>query len=88
MDSLYIIKEFVDDDLQSAVQLPTMVSSSCEWKSKNLAVAQSHMASSQRREGGREGEREKERERERERERETSFFQCHYIVSSIRYSTD
>ena len=43
MGSLYIVKEFVDD-LQSAVQLPTMVSSSCEWKSKDLAVAQSHKA--------------------------------------------
>ena len=41
MGSLYIVKEFVDD-LQSAVQLPTMVSSSCEWKSKDLAVAESH----------------------------------------------
>jgi hypothetical protein len=40
MDSLYIVKDFIDD-LQSAVQLPTMVSSSCEWKSKDLAVAQS-----------------------------------------------
>jgi hypothetical protein len=49
MGSLYIVKEFVDD-LQSAVQLPTMVSSSCEWKSKDLAVAQSHKASRQRRE--------------------------------------
>ena len=46
MGSLYIVKEFVDD-LQSAVQLPTMVSSSCEWKSKDLAVAQSHKASSE-----------------------------------------
>jgi hypothetical protein len=27
-----------------------MVSSSCEWKFKDLAVAQSHMASRQRRE--------------------------------------
>jgi hypothetical protein len=49
MGSLYIIKEFVDE-LQSAIQLPTMVSSSCEWKSKDLAVAQSHKASKQRRE--------------------------------------
>jgi hypothetical protein len=48
MGSLYIVKEFIDD-LQSTVQLPTMVSNSCEWKSKDLAVAQSHMAS--RREG-------------------------------------
>ena len=47
MGSLYIVKEFVDD-LQSAVQLPTMVSSSCEWKSKDLAVAQSHKASRQK----------------------------------------
>ena len=39
MGSLYTVKGFVDD-LQSAVQLPTMVSS-CEWKSKDLAVAQS-----------------------------------------------
>jgi hypothetical protein len=44
MDSLYIVKEFIDD-LQSAVQFPTMVSSSCEWKYKDLAVAQSHTAS-------------------------------------------
>lgn len=35
---------------QSVVQLPTVVSSSCEWKSKDLAVAQSHKASRQRRE--------------------------------------
>ena len=49
MGSLYIVKEFVDD-LQSAVQLPTMVSSSCEWKSKDLAVAQSHRAESKERE--------------------------------------
>jgi hypothetical protein len=33
MGSLYIVREFVDD-LQSAAQFPTMVSSSCEWKSK------------------------------------------------------
>jgi hypothetical protein len=49
MESLYIVKESVDD-LQSAVQLPTVVSSSCEWKSKDLAVAQSHKASRQRKE--------------------------------------
>jgi hypothetical protein len=49
MDSLYIVKEFIDD-LESAVQLPTMVSSNCEWKSKGLAVVQSHMASRRRRE--------------------------------------
>jgi hypothetical protein len=48
MGSLYI-RGFVDD-LQFVVQLPTMVSSSCEWKSKDLAVAQSHKLSSQRRE--------------------------------------
>ena len=47
MGSLYIVKEFVDD-LQSVVQLLTMVSSSCEWKSKDLAVVQSHKASRQR----------------------------------------
>jgi hypothetical protein len=35
--SLYIVREFVDD-LQSIVQLPSMVSSSCEWKSKDQAV--------------------------------------------------
>jgi hypothetical protein len=29
LGSLYIVKEFIDD-LESAVQLPTMVSSSCE----------------------------------------------------------
>jgi hypothetical protein len=45
MGILYIVREFVDD-LQSVVQLPTMVNSSCEWKSKDLAVAQSHKASS------------------------------------------
>jgi hypothetical protein len=49
MGCLYIVKEFVDD-LQSSVQLLTMVSSSCEWKSKDLAVAQSHTANRQRRE--------------------------------------
>jgi hypothetical protein len=49
MGSLYIVKEFADG-LQSEVQLPTMVSSSCEWKSKGLAVAQSHTASRGRRE--------------------------------------
>jgi hypothetical protein len=38
MSSLDIVREFVDD-LQSVVQLPTTVSSSCEWKSKDLAVA-------------------------------------------------
>jgi hypothetical protein len=42
MGGLYIVKEFIDD-LQSTVQLPTMVST--EWKSKDLAVAQSHTAS-------------------------------------------
>jgi hypothetical protein len=46
--SLYIVRAFIDD-LQSAVQLPTVVSSSYEWKSKDLAVVQSHMASRQRR---------------------------------------
>ena len=46
MGSLYIVRKFVDD-LQSIVQLPTMVSSSYEWKSKDLAVAQSHKASRQ-----------------------------------------
>jgi hypothetical protein len=66
MGGLCIVKEFVDD-LQSAVQLPTTVSSSCEWKSKDLAVAQSHTAIRRRREG------------ERERERESSFFQCPYV---------
>jgi hypothetical protein len=49
MGSLYIVKDFVDD-LQSVVHLPTMVSSSCEWKSKDLAVTQSHTTSRQRRE--------------------------------------
>jgi hypothetical protein len=62
MGGLYIVKEFVDN-LQSAVQLPTLVSRSCEWKSKDLTVAQSHTASSRRR----------ERERRREGERETVF---------------
>jgi hypothetical protein len=47
MGSLYIVREFVDD-LQSAVQLPAMVSSSCKWKSKDLAVAQSHKANRRR----------------------------------------
>jgi hypothetical protein len=47
MGSLYIVREFVYD---LTVQLPTMVSSSCEWKFKDLAVAQSHMANCQRRE--------------------------------------
>jgi hypothetical protein len=42
---VYIVRELVDD-LQSVVQFPTMVSSSCEWKSKDLAVTQSHKASS------------------------------------------
>jgi hypothetical protein len=49
MGSLNILSECVDD-LQSVVQLPTMVSNSCEWKSKDLAVAQSHKVSRQRRE--------------------------------------
>ena len=49
MGSFYIVKE-LDDDLQSAVQLPTMVRSSSEPKSKDLAVAQSHKASRRRRE--------------------------------------
>jgi hypothetical protein len=49
MGSLYKVKEFIDD-LQSEVQLPTMISSSCEWKSKDLAVALSHKASRQGRE--------------------------------------
>jgi hypothetical protein len=44
MGSLYIVKEFVDD-LQPAVQLPIMVSNSCEWKSKALTGVQSHKAS-------------------------------------------
>jgi hypothetical protein len=46
MGSLSIAKEFIDD-LQSAVQFPTMVS---EWESKDLAVPQSHTASRRRRE--------------------------------------
>jgi hypothetical protein len=49
MDSLYRVREFVDE-LKSVVQLPTMVSNSCEFKSQDLAVAQSHKASRQRRE--------------------------------------
>ena len=49
MGSLYTVKEFVDD-VQSTVQLPTDVISSCEWKSKHLAVAQSPKASRRRRE--------------------------------------
>ena len=49
MSSLYIVREFVDD-LQSVVQLSTMVSSSCEWESKDLAVAQSHNSSRRKRE--------------------------------------
>jgi hypothetical protein len=49
MGSLNIVKYFIDD-LESAVQLPTMVNSSCEWESKDLAVAQSQMASSRRKE--------------------------------------
>ena len=40
-----------------------MVSSSCEWKSKDLAVAQSLTASRRRREGGMEGGRKREGER-------------------------
>ena len=51
MGSLCIVKEFVDD-LQSVVQLPTMVTISCEWKSEDLAVVQSH---TQAGEGEREG---------------------------------
>jgi hypothetical protein len=47
MGDLYIVKEFIDD-LQSVVQLPTMFSSSCKWKSKDLAVAQSHKGSKRR----------------------------------------
>jgi hypothetical protein len=39
MGSLYIAREF-SDDLQSVVQLLTMASNSCEWKSKYLAVPQ------------------------------------------------
>jgi hypothetical protein len=46
MGILYIVKEFLDD-LQSTVQLSTMVSSSREWKSKDLAVTQSHKANVQ-----------------------------------------
>jgi hypothetical protein len=48
MGNFYIVKKFVDD-LQSVVQLPTMVSSSCECKSKDLAVAQYNTASRRRR---------------------------------------
>jgi hypothetical protein len=48
MGSHHIVRGFVDD-LQSAVQLPTMVSSSYEWKYKYLAVAQSHKANGWRR---------------------------------------
>jgi hypothetical protein len=46
MDSLYIVKEFVDD-LQSVVQLPTMVGSSCEWEvqgSSSYSVPQGKQA--------------------------------------------
>jgi hypothetical protein len=43
MGSLCIVREFVDD-LQSTVQLPTMLSSCCEWKSKDLAVPQGKQA--------------------------------------------
>jgi hypothetical protein len=52
MGSLCIVMEFADA-LQSVVQLPTMVSSSCEWKSNDLTVA--HKASMRRRERLREG---------------------------------
>lgn len=38
------------DDLQTVVQLPTIVSSSCEWEFKDLAIAHSHKASSKRKE--------------------------------------
>jgi hypothetical protein len=48
MGSLYILREFVDD-LQFVVQLPNNGNCSCEWKSKDLAVAQFHEASRQRR---------------------------------------
>jgi hypothetical protein len=47
MGSLYIVREFVDD-LQSVVQLPNNDHISCEWKSQDLAVSQSHKASRQR----------------------------------------
>jgi hypothetical protein len=49
MGSLYIVRKIVDD-LQSVVQLPTMVSSSWKWKTQDLAVTWTHNASSQRRE--------------------------------------
>jgi hypothetical protein len=62
MGSLYMVREFVDD-LQSVVQLSTMVSSSCEWESKDLAVAQSHNSS----------------RRKRERESKSSFLQCPHV---------
>ena len=45
MGSLCVVREFVDN-LQSVVQLPKN-SSSCGWKSKDLAVAQSQEASLQ-----------------------------------------
>ena len=46
MDSLYIVREFVDD-LQSIVQLPNNGQQQLGWKSKDLAVAQYHEASRQ-----------------------------------------
>ena len=46
MDSLYIVREFVDD-LQSIVQLPNNGQQQLGWKPKDLTVAQSHEASSQ-----------------------------------------
>jgi hypothetical protein len=48
MGSLFIVTKFIDD-LQSVVQLPVMVGRNCEWMFKDLAVAQSHRASKQRR---------------------------------------
>ena len=44
--------------LQSAVQLPRMISHSCEWKSKDQAVAQSNKASRRRRVREKKSERE------------------------------
>jgi hypothetical protein len=62
----------------SLQSIPTVVNSSCEWKSKDLAVAQFHMASRRRRERGERergergerGERERGESEERGRERE------------------
>jgi hypothetical protein len=86
--NLWIVSKKFIDDLQFAVQLPTMVSSSCDGSPRIsldsiLELSPTRQAGKREREarGDRDGERDRKRDRERGRRGdrdiyiETSFFQ-------------